>query len=333
VIINAGYWARNTQRYGSPLGPTNVRGSNFTNNTFSIGTVASNMVRNAALHLATPSTAANSVIEQSAIRVVHAFGADEDDPRTTWRGASFHVFPVMLDENFMGNPAHLGLLFVTLVVVIVSPSLRRSMLLLYASGLVVAFVAFCAVLKWQPYHTRLHLTLFVLWSAAIGTVMERKWRQSITNSIGVLLLSLAVPAVVSNRSRPLLTTPDGINVVSATRNSLYFRNRPALFQPYSEAAGLVDATSCRTIALDIPPSSYEYPLLVLLNAEQGDKDVRYVDAFSVSGAERSICAVICEECTSERLALYAAEMGPAMALPVGVTVFIKHARPSGVISP
>lgn len=64
VIINAGYWARNTQRYGSPLGPTNVRESKFPNNTFSIGTVASNMVRNAALHLATPSTAANSVIEQ-----------------------------------------------------------------------------------------------------------------------------------------------------------------------------------------------------------------------------------------------------------------------------
>jgi 4-amino-4-deoxy-L-arabinose transferase-like glycosyltransferase len=333
AIINAGYWARNTQRYGTPLGPTNVRESKFTNDTISVGTVASNIVRNAALHLATPSMAANRIIEQCVIRIVHSFGAEENDPRTTWRGATFRVLPVTLDENFMGNPVHLGLLFVTLVIVIVSPSLRRSILLLYASGLVVAFVAFCAALRWQPYHTRLHLTLFVLWSAVIGTVLERKWRRWMTTSVGFVLLLLAVPAVVSNRSRPLLATAEGISVVGSARNSLYFRNRPALFQPYSEAAALVNATTCRTIALDVPPSSYEYPLLVLLNAEQGDKDVRYVDAFSVSAAEHSMCAVICVECTSERLALYEAEMGPATALRGWVSVFIKHARPSKPISP
>jgi hypothetical protein len=336
LAVDGGYWARNTQRYGSLLGPTNVREFKLTNDSLTVRTVTSNAIRSAALHMATPNIAVNKALERFLIRLIHACGADENDRGTTWKGTTFHIAAPTLDEAVAGNPAHLALILMTMVVVVISPSLRRSYLMLYISGLVLAFVAFCAVLRWQPYHVRLHLPLFVLWSPAIGTVLERHWRDALASSLGFVLLLLAAPAVLRNQARPLLNTAGGVNVFNAPRDSLYFADRPALFVPYAAAAALVNATGCRVVGLDLPPSSYEYPLLVLLNAQNGEKDVRYVEGFSDSGSnqpgpKQPMCALICLECIPAKRALYEAEVGPPALFPGWVTVFTT--RESVVPSP
>src|SRR5262249_9415049 len=43
----------------------------------------------------------------------------------------------------------------------------------FAGCLVAAFALFCLVLRWQPWHSRLHLPLFVLGTPLVGLVFAR----------------------------------------------------------------------------------------------------------------------------------------------------------------
>ena len=323
ATINAGYWTRNYQRYGSVFGPpaSDAKGDyKYTNDGLNPEIVASNMIRETALHLSTPSRFANSILERFSISLLHAIGANENDSRTTFKLTEFRIAPFIMQETLKSNLIHLGLIVVTLLIVLISPSSRSSLMLFYVCGIIAAFVVFCAVLKWSPWHVRLHIPLFVLFAPAIGTVFERRWQSSVTMRLALALLVLSLPVALTNWSRPLMG--EG-NIMSVTRESLYFREHPTLFEPYREAAMRINATDCGSIGLRYP-DGYQYPLLVLMGAESGNKNVRSIEA------ERDPCAVICVDCTDRKRVTYQATVGPASVFQ-NVVVF-QRTPPSTVLS-
>ena len=264
AMINLGYWVRNTRGYGFPLGPAAApSGGKYTNEIHSLGSLASNVVRNVALHLGTTSPTVNAATQHLAVATIHLFGANENDPATTYSGTTFGIPPLYLDPDTTGNLLRLVLILVTLMIVIVSKSLRRSRVSLYVLGLVGAFLAFCAVFRWQPWHTRLHLPLFVLWSSVIGVVFERQFRGVINNALGAALILGAMPATLLNETRPLINR-GGLSVITASRERLYFSARPSLFDSYRRAASLIAESSCQNVGIDILGDEYEYAWMVLL---------------------------------------------------------------------
>ncbi len=311
AAINLGYWVRNTRRYGFPLGPSAVSATGqfkFTNDTHNLGSVASNLVRNMALHLGTTSPPVDTATRHLVVGVIHLFGANENDPATTWTGTTFEIPPFNLNEDTAGNFLNLVLIFVTLVIVVISPPLRRSQVSLYVLGLVAAFLVFCAVFRWQPWHTRLQLPLFVLWSPVIGVVFERQFRRIITDALGATLILAAMPATLLNETRPLINR-GGLFVIAAPRDRLYFSGRPSLFEPYRIVASLTSESSCQDVGIDIPSNGYEYPLLVLLGIRPGGRQIRYVGDEAIPLRDHSVCALICVECQPARLAVYSKEFG------------------------
>ena len=243
-----------------------------------------------------------------AVAAVHLFGGNENEPATTFSGRTFEIPPFNLHPDTAGNLVHLVLILVTLVIVIVSPSLRRSQVALYALGLVGAFVAFCAVFRWQPWHTRLHLPLFVLWSALIGVVFERQFRRVMTDFVGAALILAAMPATLFNEIRPLINR-SGLSVITTPRERLYFSARPALYDSYRRAASLIAESSCQNVGIDIPINGYEYPWMVLLGIKPGGRQIRYVGDESIPLRDDSVCTVICMKCRPLRLAGYTWEFG------------------------
>jgi len=322
VAINLGYWVRNTRRYGFPLGPSAFSATGqykLTNDTHNLGSIASNLVRNMALHLGTTSPTVDTATRHLVVGVIHLFGANENDPATTWTGTSFEIPPFNLNEDTAGNFLNLILILVTLVIVVISPPLRRSQVSLYVLGLVAAFVLFCALFRWQPWHTRLHLPLFVLWSPVIGVVFERQFRRIITDALGATLIVAAMPATLLNVSRPLIN-PGGLSVIRAPRDLLYFSARPSLFEPYRRAASLISESSCQNIGIDISSDGYEYPLMVLLGIKPGGRQICYVGDEAIPLRDNSVCAIICVECQPGRLVAYSKEFGAPRTFDT-VTVF------------
>ena len=283
VGLNAGHFARNWQLYGSPLGPGAEGPSGtfkYTNDTVSVPIVVSNVLRNAAVHARSEHRARNEVTERWLRQAIRRFGGDADDPRTNFfEFTPFQLPEVEVHEGFAGNPAHLvlvALTLLTLCVTVLRPG--RHSAAVYSLALVVSYVAFCAILKWQPMAARLQLPLFVLWSAAIGAVIGTAWPAVVGRGLAALLLCLSVPAVIGNGIRSL-SRDAKFSVLTGDRTRLYFGDRRSVEDAYTRVARLAEEDGCRRIGLDLSNDvgdQYEYPLLALLGAEDGRADVRLV---------------------------------------------------------
>lgn len=302
LLLNAGHFARNARLFGTPLGPTAEappNGFKYANERFGPTVTVSNMLRNVALHLGTPVPAVNRGMEQAIKRTLGIIGENADDPATTWDYTKFGIPEISRHEAVAGNPLDLLLIAAAVAMLLWrwrTPDLWPSRAI--ALGLTAAFVLFCAVFKWQPWNTRLHLPLFLLWSAVAGTTLTRVWPRIATALLGTVLVFAAGPAAIENQIRPLT---GGFSAFRQPRSALYFEDRFDLFQSYNAAAEYAAAQHCRDIGLVTAYEQFEYPLLVLLGDVNGAMGVR---DFPVTNASRlylgpdqpAPCVVICPNC-------------------------------------
>ena len=325
LAVVAGHYTRTHALYGSPLGPgvesaipddPSVRGFRYANETFSPSAVASNVLRNAALHLRSSDRPINEAAERWIGRAIRAIGGDPDDPRTTFFSfAPFRLAAVERREGLLGNPIHAALTVVALIAACAAarrPERRRAAA--YALCVLLGFAAFCVVFKWQPLGARLHLPLFALGSAAVGVAIGDAWPAWAARGVGALLLVAAIPAATDNAARSLVPGSPA-SVLGPDRSRLYFAEFGAAADPYRAAAAAVRSSGCRDVALDLSTevgAQYEYPLRVLLGAD-GATRVRQVGVRNRSAAYEPLddkappCAVICVRCAKhgDRMAPYA----------------------------
>jgi dolichyl-phosphate-mannose-protein mannosyltransferase len=269
---NIPHACRNISIFGSPLGTP--RG--YLNEAMGPRLFTGNVVRNLSLHAATPFAAANELAESFVVRLHQALGLDVGDPRTTWQGSEFHVpsaplgghlerdeaMYALFHEDTAGNPVQAVLAAVSLVVLAARRDLRsRRDLALFGAAIVVAFLLFCAVLKWQPWHARLHLPVFLLASALVALVLSRTLSTRVCEWTAVLLLASVLPWVAANATRPLLGAH---SVLTAERGDQYFFARPGLETPYRDAAAAVANLECRQVGLVTGPDTPEYLFWVSL---------------------------------------------------------------------
>jgi hypothetical protein len=258
VALNAGHAARNIQIYGTPLGPGREGQWVYANERFDVAALASNIVRNVAVHLGTSNEPINRAIERGVAWFHARIGADVNDPRTTWLGTPFQVAPLMTHEDLAGNLIHLMLIAATIAMALMTRALRtRADVRAYVGLLIAGCLLFALYLKWQPWHSRLHLPFFVLWSPLIAVVWGS--RALLAGFLAGLLLLAALPAVVANESRPLLGSD---SVIRQHRTAQYFANRRDLIEPYAAAIRYLAAAGCARVGLwtEYEP---EYQLWVL----------------------------------------------------------------------
>ena len=170
-----------------------------------------------------------------------------------------------MHEDIAGNPLHLLLILYALVAVCASGALRRGPVLLYAGVLVVGFLLFCLVLKWQPWHSRLHLPLFVLWAPAVSIALSQGWSRRIGQGAAAVLLVVALVLIGYNETRPLYGPR---SIFFTERADQYFATRP-FGADYRAAIRYLNAQPHRHIGLVLGANAWEYPFWALLKDEAG----------------------------------------------------------------
>jgi len=270
AALNLGHWWRNSASVGFPLGPISKRAlpsaqkmTDYTrhiNEDFSVANTISNLLRNVSLHLTSPSKDVNVGVE-GLVRWVHRVcRLDPDNAKTTL--GRYHVPRLKFHEDTTGMPAHLLLFGVCLAALGASSSLRReSRLLLYSGVIVVGFVLFCTFLKWNAYHARLQLPLFVLGSPLVAVVLQRIRNRRPVVIVAVVLVGMSVPCVFVNRSR---STFGSLNIFTTSRSYMYFRNHKDMYPPETAAADFVADRAIHNVGLICGRNDLEYPLWVLL---------------------------------------------------------------------
>ena len=164
----------------------------------------------------------------------------------------------------------------------ISKEIRSSCVLAsYLAALFSGFLLFCALLKWQPWHSRLQLPFFVLASPFVAAVLFKRLTKKFTIAIAFALLLSALPWVLFNSSRPLMGDQ---SIRNRTRLDQYFNNRPELRDAFLGAAYFLKADKCGQIGLDIGTNDWEYPFWPLLNPDANDAiRIEHVNVKNESG--------------------------------------------------
>lgn len=333
LVVNAGHDTRNYQLYGNPIGPGQEGGSfKYENETFTISSAASNVIRNVGLHAGTPFNEVNAALENGIYQLHRVIGIDPNDRRTTWPRTEFHVARPSSHEDLAGNPLHLVLIAACIPFLFLQRRNNRDARY-YSLCLLAAFLLFSVYLKWQPWHSRLQLPLFVLWAPVIGLLLSETRYRRVANLIVVILIVGAIPSVVHNSSRPLIGER---SIIATGRAEQYFANRPALYDAYNRSAQILSSSRCSDIGLISGGNDWEYPFWVLLGEHERHRfRLEHVNVRNISRTEYGKypfqtfvpCAVIVVggEGSNELRVGNASYLRESFADPVGV--FIRKSEP------
>jgi hypothetical protein len=239
--------------------------------------VAGTMVRNLSIHFGAPSAAWNEALTEHVSQLSRMIGADPDDPRTTW-APPFRVPPWSTREEITANPLHLLLFLCCLLALTRSRDPTR---ILFAAALIVGFVVFCASLKWQYYHSRLHTPLFALAIAWTAVEVER-WKPWVRRLLLVMLALAALPHALLNYTRPLLSLPSAritprASLLSVPRDVQYFLYLPALGRAYWDVSRRIAGSGCEDVGLSAWPDAWEYAVRALVRNGGGTARFRSVE--------------------------------------------------------
>jgi len=159
LVINVGHFTRNYDLYAHPL---STKALNVKNEDFSIKILCSNLIRNAALHLGTPSRHQRWYT----YRIIEIFlGNELNNPKTT---IGNFCIPFSHHEDTAGNLIHfllIGLIFLILPFVKMND---RKNVYYYAGAVAFAAILYCALIKWSPWKSRHHTPLFMLSSPLVA---------------------------------------------------------------------------------------------------------------------------------------------------------------------
>ena len=284
VALNAGHWQRNHAAYG------NVSGQTFglANERHDPAALTSGLVRNVAMHLAGPRESWNRKLDRAVHRVHDRLGVGIEDPETTWFASPFRIADRRHEEDFAQAPVHVLLLLVALPIV----ALRGGQLwAVFLFAALAGFVLFCAVFKWQPWHTRLHLPCLALLGVAFArafTLPGLRWLAPV--AVAALLWSV-IPAATLSEARSLGST--GLSVFHSDSDRLRFNGQDAIAADAREVVARVAALHpARVDLINHAPLPWEYPVALWLRSGESPPRIGYFYPVNGSPADDTVADVV-----------------------------------------
>jgi hypothetical protein len=305
LVLNGPLFVRNYKLSGSPLGFGSPLGDDtlrqYSNSRYSASITFANVVKNLSLHVVTPVGAVNHEASKLVLASLRALHIDPNDQADTYRGG-FHMNGVSSHEERAGNPLQLALICLS-ILLLFSKRIGDRALRLFALGIIGSFVLFCALVRWQAWNARYHLPLFLLGVALVGVVLERSWPRIALTSVACLLLLAALPFVLLNSLRPLVSLKSP-SVFHQSRTETYFADSHRWqLDSYSAAANFVKTIGCDSVGVDSSFDDFDYPMFALLGAGHGDRKVRYSEVKNLTAEyarpeSTPACVIICLRCAN-----------------------------------
>ncbi|MBI5310245.1 MAG: glycosyltransferase family 39 protein [Actinobacteria bacterium] len=294
LLINGGPWLRNHETYDTPFATGSSTAIDYDNDRVAPAVLLSNLIRNAAIYLGTPSERVNELPTDAVRGALDAVGIDPDDPATTFGDRPFEVGRSGPHESHAASTV-LFLLGIWAVVLALLPGRARERRA-WALMLVAQALLFATALKWQTWHARLHLPILIaavpLAAVALDELRSSKLR------LGLLIVAGALTPILlaHNVMRPfagddsILTTP---------RTTQYFQQRPSLEAQYEAVVDFAERGRFDEVGIAGGIDDWEYPFF-LLGREHG---VRFRDVIVTNESSRYERAgmlpdmVVCLNCT------------------------------------
>lgn len=304
ISLSLPSYGRNLQTFGTLLGiDTGTRNTNI-----GLTQLASNWLRNVALNLPLPGF-------WKLVENIHKYilKIDVNSLETSLNGGKSFDFNYLWwkitlpDENYVGNPVHLILLFLAMLTFMLYLRKNRelSAVLLLAIGNGTGFILFCLLLKWQEWGNRLLLPFFILSSPVIGYFISRFIFTSLQRILAILLIFMAVLYSFN----PLYTLSESLNVRFYNISNIEYRLKTNPQDNYFLGVGillkesylkLIDRAvneNCYSLGLDTGEDDWEYPIWALMKSQNSLVKIKHVNVQNESKktspefADSEVCAI------------------------------------------
>jgi 4-amino-4-deoxy-L-arabinose transferase-like glycosyltransferase len=284
IFLNFGHFARNYQTFGNPvMGEPRLKTERIT-----APIVFSNLVRNYVVHFGTSYEPISQPFERG---VRWLLGDEILNPQSTLEAQTFAI-PFTNNEDSAGNPVHLLLLTAAIFLVFISFRKRKPIELITVASIVVGFVLFCVLLKWNVWVSRIHLPLFCLGIPLIAVFLStlRPYKTVILTAIFVLLvpgpLFLGIPRPVYEK--------DGKSIFSVPRYTQYFTSNAWTEPLYTEPLEILKKEQLTEVGLDLSvdyanykTGDWEYIIWLQLKKNFAEPPIiRHVGVTNESNARR-----------------------------------------------
>lgn len=282
-IIQVRFVEQNLRLYGSISGEQGK--SFYINEIITPKVIFSNLIKNSIFQL--PFPVGRGIVEQIVNNIHKKMNIPLNDPRTTFFDVKFSVNPVIFpQEDIAGNPLHLFLIFLAGCILIIKRNKLMNyyyIVYLYIAS-IVSFLLFAAVLRWQPFHSRLLMPFFIIGSISSVIILFRFERlRIILNSILVVSVILSFALIVLNISKPFLSYSQFYNYVKTLapplssipesfftkdREEQYFNARYYWYKPYKEIMKEAKEQQLYGTASFKLMDEFEYPMWYFLKKNE-----------------------------------------------------------------
>lgn len=230
----------------------------------SISRFCSNGIKNIGNHLGPYPL---SIYTESAIYKTHdLLGIPINGEGINFNNFDYHVTASPNTEDNAPNLIHVVLMLFSIVLVLIEIIRRKRHFkdpLVFTLGIIVLqFVFFNIFLKWQPWHSRNHISMFVEFVPILALIVFdgnklKRYRQIL---LGIMIF-YAVLLIVFNRLRPFISYPPYTSTVSlfSSRDEKYFADRTHLIGDFLNIKKELGDVNYHTIGINIYWNEYEYP--------------------------------------------------------------------------
>ena len=260
AALNLPWMVRNYRTFDSPLASKNVyditRAKHVTPSK-----VVCNILRNLSLYTRSVSGPLTDSFNSTIVGLNKLTGEDFEDPDFVYQHSNFYLQPKLSigDGGGFASCCFVLLAFAGIGAFVIKFPFK-SFMSLYLLAVAGGFIFFCAYLKWQPWHQRLHLTFFILAAPFIGAALGVLINRYVMLILSALIFANAFFVMYFNLTYPIQSS----EFRQLPREEQYFAARPQLHGLTAELAHDIIQSGATNVLLKTGGDSWEYPLWVCL---------------------------------------------------------------------
>ena len=286
--LNAGYWIRNLQTFGSPLATD--ESAYLRNGRYGLDVFASNLSKNFVLELVGLPYVENYA--QAGVEKLHNYMQMEMFEQTITLGPpTFYNVPTR--EEVASNPLQFlttGFVFLVLLMLLIFKKDKNELIPALIIGLsaMIGVMAFSAIFRWQVWGSRYFVPYFVLFAPVVGFLFSKRSWGWMGWLVCAALLAWSINPLLNNYSRSFSWSESNRNSIwTMSRKGLLFANHQTYEGAILELTYEMYVSDCRDFGMITGKNVPEYLIWATLTPEASEYRLEHYHVENVTGSLES----------------------------------------------